>query len=451
MGRDAAETSPLVPRAGGEKHGGWPETLKLAGTAGAGLLADGYDLSVINMALTILEKLYPTAMTASTKGLIASMTLVGVIVGQLSFGFIADIVGRKAASIATTTLTIGGAILSSCVFQGGVWSLGLQLVLCRFLLGLGIGGEYPLSAAISKEVGPEDLKLTRSQLLIMNMNAFNFGVAIQSILTITLLSCPMALGTVWRVMLACGAAPSALALILRMQMEEPDATDLEGVVHERRDRQSWQHELLKVVESRWAILLGACLSWMVFNFVSYGEGTFSSVIAEAFLGKEDDTLNEGLVRDAVFVFVQSLCSIAGNFIGMYLEPRITRRDMQVLGFVGLALANWLDGGLYGVLVARSAWVLAVIFCLSSCCTSLLGITTYLVPAENFPPIARGTCVGLAAASGKVGAAIGAGLFPVTEYRLGLSPVMIFCGFMMLAGCFLTWRLTPAYTTKAIYG
>merc|ERR1719382_1212066 len=159
------------------------------------------------MALTILEKLYPTAMTASTKGLIASMTLVGVIVG------------RKAASIATTTLTIGGAILSSCVFQGGVWSLGLQLVLCRFMLGLGIGGEYPLSAAISKEVGPEGLKLTRSQLLIMNMMAFNIGVAIQSILTITLLSCPMALGSVWRVMFACGAAPAALALVLRLQME----------------------------------------------------------------------------------------------------------------------------------------------------------------------------------------------------------------------------------------
>ncbi|CAK0901738.1 unnamed protein product [Prorocentrum cordatum] len=148
------------------------------------------------------------------------MTLVGVIVGQVTFGTIADIVGRKAAAIATTTLTIGGAIASSCVFQGGAWSLGLQLVLCRFVLGLGIGGEYPLSATISKEVGPEVLKLTRSQLLIMNMMTFNIGVAIQSILTIALLSCHMDLGSVWRLMFACGAAPAFLAFVLRLQMEE---------------------------------------------------------------------------------------------------------------------------------------------------------------------------------------------------------------------------------------
>lgn len=448
MAGDTRETSPLVPRAGGERHGGWHETLKLVGTAGAGLMADGYDLSVINMALSILGKLYPTDMNASTKGLVASMTLVGVIVGQLSFGLIADVVGRKAAAIATTMLTIGGAILSSCVFQGGAWSLGLQLVLCRFMLGLGIGGEYPLSAAISKEVGPEGLKLTRSQLLIMNMMSFNVGVAIQSLLTITLLSCPMALGSVWRVMLACGAAPAIFALVLRLKMEEPDATDLEGVVHERRDMQSWQHELLKVIESRWAILLGACLSWMLFNFVAYGEGTFSSVIADDFLGKEDDTLKGGLSRDAMFVFAQSVCSMGGNLLGMFLEPRMSRRDMQVLGFVGLALANWLDGGLYHLLYGRSAWILALIFCLCSVCGSLLGITTYLVPTESFPPVARGTCVGLAAASGKVGAAIGTGLFPITEYRVGLSPVMLFCGFVSSCGIVVTWNLTPAHAKKA---
>jgi len=372
------------------------------------------------------------------------MTLVGVILGQVSFGTIADIVGRKCASITTAVFTIFGAILSSCVADtpGGFFGIAVQLTLCRFVLGLGIGGEYPLSATISKEVGPQALMLSRSQLLIMNMLAFNLGVALQAVLTIILLSTTIPLETVWRVMLACGAVPSAAAFFLRLQMEEPDVTDLDGVVHERRDRESWSHDLLKVVKSRWDILLGACLSWMFFNFVSYGEGTFSTIIAEAMLGGGDRSVRGTLHRDAVFVLVLSIWCIMGVFLGMFLESRMSRRDLQLLGFFGLAVTNWLDGGLFGVLYDSWGWFLVLIYWTSAIPTALLGVTTYLVSTENFPPIARGTCVGLAAAAGKVGAAIGTGVFPTAESRLGLSWVMNFCGFVMLFACYTTWKLTP---------
>jgi len=55
--------------------------------------------------------------------------------------------------ITTAILIVLGAVLSSVVQWGSIAGMGLygQLALCRFLLGLGIGGEYPLSATVSSE------------------------------------------------------------------------------------------------------------------------------------------------------------------------------------------------------------------------------------------------------------------------------------------------------------
>merc|ERR1719162_542788 len=99
--------------------------------------------------------------------------MVGVFLGQLCFGAIADIAGRRLVSISTATLTILGAGLSASVVGGTSLSISMQLAICRFILGLGIGGEYPISAAISSETPRDRLCFSRAQLLVSNMVCFS--------------------------------------------------------------------------------------------------------------------------------------------------------------------------------------------------------------------------------------------------------------------------------------
>lgn len=73
---------------------------------------------------------------------------------------------------------------------------------------------------------------------------------------------------------------------------------------------------------------------------------------------------------------------------------------------------------------------------------MLGISTYLIPTEHFPASIRTTCVGVAAASGKVGALLGTAVFPHAVETYGLQTVLIWASAIMLVGVAVTTALTP---------
>ena len=171
--------------------------------SGAGFLADAYDLFVINVAVDIMDQVeYNQPLTKNTKAAVKSMALVGAVFGQLFFGSIADVIGRKKVFIATCALVIIGAVMSAIsqdtdgsfgtiytiyrihesiyyfiiIFnsiklnlftlqQKGIYS---QLSLWRFVLGFGVGGEYPLSAAITSESASPEQR-ARSLAMVFSM------------------------------------------------------------------------------------------------------------------------------------------------------------------------------------------------------------------------------------------------------------------------------------------
>lgn len=121
--------------------------------SGAGFLADAYDLFVINLSVDLMSRCeYKSELTSVLKSRIKSMALAGAIVGQLGFGSVADLIGRKWVFIMTCTIVILGSVLSATVVDSsGGFGIFSQLSLWRFLLGVGVGGEYPLSAAVTAE------------------------------------------------------------------------------------------------------------------------------------------------------------------------------------------------------------------------------------------------------------------------------------------------------------
>jgi PHS family inorganic phosphate transporter-like MFS transporter len=79
------------------------------------------------------------------------VTSAGTLLGQLFFGSLADVVGRKRMygyELLIITLTTLGQCITGPSPAIGITGL---LVFWRVLMGLGIGGDYPLSNVITSE------------------------------------------------------------------------------------------------------------------------------------------------------------------------------------------------------------------------------------------------------------------------------------------------------------
>ena len=108
------------------------------------VLFDGYDLTVLGYAAPSLIKSWGITNFAALAPAF-SASLFGVLLGSPIYGFVGDKFGRKLAII-LAALNVGILTLAA------VWATGLdQLVVLRFLAGIGIGGMLPNLFALNAE------------------------------------------------------------------------------------------------------------------------------------------------------------------------------------------------------------------------------------------------------------------------------------------------------------
>ncbi|EQD73613.1 high affinity inorganic phosphate transporter, partial [mine drainage metagenome] len=120
--------------------------------AGMGFFTDAYDLFVISLAIPILVAVYEGGrVNAFAVGLLAASALIGAVLGPLVFGFLADRWGRRKIYAITLSVMAIGAVGSAFSVPAFGLSTIAVLTIWRFVLGIGIGGEYPLSATIMSE------------------------------------------------------------------------------------------------------------------------------------------------------------------------------------------------------------------------------------------------------------------------------------------------------------
>jgi len=117
--------------------------LKAMLTSGMGFFTDAYDLFIIGVVLAILTPLWH--LDALQISLLGSTSLIAAALGSVVFGRLADAIGRHSIYGSTLVVLALGA-LASAFAPNVFWLLGF-----RFILGLGIGGDYPLSATLMSE------------------------------------------------------------------------------------------------------------------------------------------------------------------------------------------------------------------------------------------------------------------------------------------------------------
>lgn len=180
-------------------------------------LSTAYNLTVISIVKVLIQNQYCEGKCESEAATAATACLVGAIVGQLSFGYIGDCLGRSIALRLTMALSILGALLSAFAvpITDDLKSIFYFLSATRFVLGVGVGGVYPLSATIASESATNAKSRGRTASLVFSMQGVaNLLVPLVALAFVQLpdgnATQPSNLGLAWRLCLGIGAVPGIL-------------------------------------------------------------------------------------------------------------------------------------------------------------------------------------------------------------------------------------------------
>mmetsp|Transcript_20739 Transcript_20739/g.37983 ORF Transcript_20739/g.37983 Transcript_20739/m.37983 type:complete len:490 (+) Transcript_20739:143-1612(+) len=423
---------------------------------GTGFLADAYDLFVIDMVMSILHRLHPAGMDPWYKSLVASATLVGAIVGQLSFGLLGDWLGRKWTFIASCVLIIVGAVLSGCcLWTDGHFSIFYQLALCRFLLGVGVGAEYPLAASIAAEgatnvgIGRHRATYSRGRLIAGVFSMQGWGMLLSCVFVMLFLSVGMPLEYIWRCLLILGALPSAAIIYCRSRMEESFIyrKAKEDVAAKGEADTLVKHLGIAAahVKRYWRPLTGTTMTWLLLDVTFYGTGSFKHRISGWIMDHRAGSVREEIWDEAVFAAICASMAMPGYLLSVLYIDRLGRYRIQFWGFVAMAvnfflisLLSWSDVRLAGVM----RWWMLICFGFTFLFSNFgPNTTTFVLPAEVYPTLIRATCHGISAAAGKLGAVIGVVAFSPCEQEFGLESVLAGCGVVCIVGALFTYFFT----------
>jgi MFS family permease len=169
-------------------------------------MLDAFDVMLYSLVVAFIMR--DLHMSKQTAGLLNTLTLLASGIGGLLFGFIADRIGR------TRALSLSILTYSLCSFGCGLASSILVLALLRFLLGLGMGGEWNTGATLVAETWPTDL---RARAMAVVQSSWAFGFALAAIVAGVMLS-----RTTWRYVFFVGVLPALVTLWIQQQVPESE-------------------------------------------------------------------------------------------------------------------------------------------------------------------------------------------------------------------------------------
>jgi MFS family permease len=424
------------------------EHWKIMFISGMGFFTDAYDLFIIGVVMALLKPMWHVGKLE--EGLVESTALLAAAIGALLFGRIADMVGRKRIYGVEVLVLAAGAI--ACAFSPNIW----WLIGFRFILGIGIGGDYPVSATIMSEYAG---KAHRGMLVTLVFAMQAAGLIVGPLLAAALLSTHISQDIIWRVLVSFGAIPALAVYSARRHLkesprflkavgqEEDQSGKLKKADHYDPKKHSvsfWDgyHRLVdnKLVLMR---LLGASGAWFLMDFAYYGN-TVSSPLVLSALGSDHSILQKSLTQLGIF----AVFAAPGYAVAALTMDRLGRKTIQVLGFGMMAVSF----GLLAVIpnVEKLIWPFLLIYGFSYFFTEFgPNATTFVYPSEIFPVTVRTTAHGIAAATGKIGAFVGVFTFPFFMHWNGLPAAEGAAAIVSVLGLIVTVLMLPETKGKSL--
>ena len=429
---------------------------KIMFISGMGFFTDAYDLFIIGVVMALIKQEWH--ISAVAEGLVTSTALLASAVGAVLFGRVADMLGRKRIYGFEVLVLAAGAIASA--FSPNIW----WLIGFRVILGVGIGGDYPVSSTIMSEYASKGSRGLMVSLVFAMQAA---GLIVGPLLAAALLVTPLSHDLIWRLLLAVGCIPALAVFQMRRQMAEtprfllasgqhdefhkaatgllgassgakPNAAAPAGAQTPAREKVGfWKGFSILTHQPRFLVrLVGASLAWFLMDFAYYGN-TVSSPLVLSAITPNKSLLSHTLMQLIVF----AVAAAPGYLIAAAMMDRIGRKPIQILGFAMMAITFAAMALIPDV--DKLVVPFLIVYGISYFFTEFgPNATTFVYPAEIFPVLGRTTGHGIAASAGKLGGFIGVFLFPILMSWRGLLAAESSAAIVSVLGIIVTLTMLP---------
>ncbi|MBE0335189.1 MULTISPECIES: sugar porter family MFS transporter [unclassified Paenibacillus] len=399
-----------------------------------GGLLFGYDTGVINGALPYMSAKDQLNLTALTQGLVASALLFGAAFGAVFGGRLSDYNGRRKNILFLAILFFISTL--GCTLAPNI----TVMIICRFMLGLAVGGASVTVPSYLAEMSPADRRgriVTQNELMIVSgqLLAFIFN----AILGTTMGEHPH----VWRYMLIIAALPALFLFFGMLRVPESprwlvskgrDGQAL-GVLKQIRNEQQASNELVEIKSNleeesdiQKAGFKDLAVPW-VRRILLIGIGIavvqqITGVNSIMYYGTEI-LKNAGFATQAALIgnIANGAISVLATFVGIWLLGKVGRRPMLMTGLIGTTSALLLISIFSSTLAGSPALpyvVLALTVTFLAFQQGAISPVTWLMLSEIFPLRLRGFGMGLTVFFLWIVNFIIGLLFPVLLGGLGLS-------------------------------
>ncbi|SPO05147.1 related to inorganic phosphate permease [Cephalotrichum gorgonifer] len=456
LATEAAKKNPLNPVT-------W--YLKNSVLPGLGVGMKGYVLFSIGNLAPLFASTWPQCWGPGGKecdaDLVASVAYLGIIgitIGQIVVGIIGDWIGRRWGLIQDAILMTLGLLLLT-----GSWGVNLQgwvvcYALALFIYGIGVGGEYPLTATSSmesaKKSGIRDMRedrLHRGRKVTLAFLMQGWGQFVNQAVLVTLLLAfnqgrgdpPYSAATTQWTFRLSFAIPTLCCLWLvwtRIFYTKDASAHLDDAKKKRSVTGYDVASLRHIVKNYGGRLLATSGTWFCNDVFFYGNKLFQGQFIAVISNNPDSVM---------VAWRWNLINIAVSLAGYYAAALLIdhklygRRVMMLVGFFMTFVMFLIPTFHFEYFVSpEGTRPFQAIYLLSSFFMQLgPNCVTFLVAGEVFPTPVRATAHGLSASVGKIGALLSSVLFGYIDTR---TKFYVVPGFG-LAGMLLTWLFLPDTT------
>ncbi|HWV09276.1 MAG TPA: MFS transporter, partial [Pseudomonas sp.] len=372
-------------------------------------------------------------------GMIAASALIGIFFGGFLGGVLTGIVGRQKLYF------VGPALFIICSVAQFWAESAIVLFLCRFLIGVGVGFEYPVAGSLLVEFLPKKYRGPRLAMLTI---LWFVGAALAYIVGNILLE--NAGDDAWRLVLASPAVIGVLLLLVRIGTPESPRWLISKGRHDEAERiikkvygPSFSLRNLPEQEAEKKVSLSDLLhsgygKRMLFVAVFWSCSVIPVFAVYSFAPKVLQALNLQGSWASYGSVVITLMFVVGCVIATRLINTLGRRSMVIHSFLwsGLALLG------LGFFSHSNELLVLALFGAYAVLIGGAQVLQLVYPNELFPTEVRSAAVGMGASLSRIGAAIGTWLVPISLDGIGIANTMFAAAGVTMLGLIVSLALAP---------
>ena len=288
---------------------------KVFTVSGTSFLFDAMDVGIIGFLTAAL--IQDWNLTHATAGWIGTVNAIGMFFGAIIAGVLADRIGRMKVLMYTIIL-----FSISSAFSALSTSLAILLVL-RFFMGLGLGGEGPVAATIVAEHAPAK---TRGRWVVLLESFWAIGWLLAAIIGYLVIP-----NFGWRAALLIGAIPAFIAIYIRRGVPE-------SATFNKMDKKNssiwgnlktlWSPKYARATSMNWIL-------WLLVMFTYYGMFLWfpSIMVLKGF----------DMIRSFGYVLIMTLAQLPGFFSAAWLIEKIGRKKVIIGYLICVAVSSLFFG------------------------------------------------------------------------------------------------------------